>query len=419
MWTKCHQLGWLGLCVAGLAVTAAAPARADVVTDWNLQASNASGLTPRTLAMVHLAMFEAVNAMEPRYRPYLTLPAPPPGASSEAAAASAAYGVMVRLYPGQAATLQTALTASLSAIPIGQSKTDGVVYGDLVAKAIYDIRFNDNMLAPGPIYVSTGEPGVYQLTTPGPPQPVNAGARTWVPFAMTSASQFRPGPPPDLGSIRYASDVNETHDWGGVVSQFRSAHDDETARWMTEQGTFSLNRAARGEVVSDGKDLLAHARLFALLNVAMIDAVTAVFDAKYTYLFWRPVTAIRNADVDGNRWTEQDTGWSSYQVTPQHPEYPAAHGSVTTAGTRVLTRYFGQHHSFDATSPAVPGVVRSYESFDAFAEEAGVARILGGMHFRHSIDVGQRQGKLVANWVLSHMLQPLSDENDEPADAPW
>jgi hypothetical protein len=323
---------------------------------------------------------------------------------------------MVRLYPGQAASLLDALNASLAAIPNGQSRTDGVVYGDAVAKAIYDVRLNDNMLAPGPVYVSTGEPGVYQLTTPGPPQPVNTGARTWVPFAMTSASQFRPGPPPDLKSIRYGRDVNETSDWGGAVSQFRSAYDDETARWMTEQAPFSLNRAARAEVISDGRDLLAHARLFALLNVAMMDAVTAVFDAKYTYLFWRPVTAIRNADVDGNPRTDQDAGWSSFQVTPPHPEYPAAHGSVTTAGTRVLSRYFGRHYAFDATSPAVPGVVRSYASFEAFAEEAGLARILGGMHFRNSIEVGQRQGMLVGNWVLSSILQPLSDEDDEPDD---
>jgi PAP2 superfamily protein len=233
---------------------------------------------------------------------------------------------------------------------------------------------------------------------------------------MTNASQFRPGPPPDLRSIRYGRDVNETSDWGGAISQFRSAYDDETARWMTEQAPFSLNRAARAEVISDGRDLLAHARLFALLNVAMMDAVTAVFDAKYTYLFWRPVTAIRNADVDGNPRTDQDAGWSSFQATPPHPEYPAAHGSVTTAGTRVLSRYFGRHHAFDATSPAVPGVVRSYASFEAFAEEAGLARILGGMHFRNSIEVGQRQGMLVGNWVLSSILQPLSDEDDEPDD---
>jgi hypothetical protein len=388
----------------------AAPARADVVTDWNLQAVSIGGNPPRAAAMVHLAMFDAINAITPGYHAYLTLPKPPQGTYPEAAAASAAYGVLVRLFPASALALGTVFQTSLAAIPDGQSKSDGVAYGDLVAKAMFDARVNDRILDPGPVYVSTGEPGVYQLTTPGPPQPVNTGARTWVPFAMASASQFRPGPPPALTSIRYARDVNETAGWGGTVSVFRSAHDDETARWMTEQAPFALNRIARAEVASDGEDLLTHARLFALLNVAMMDATIAVFDAKYTYLFWRPVTAIRNADRDDNPRTELDASWSAFLATPPHPEYPAAHGTVTTAGTRVLSRYFGPHYAFNATAPAVPGVTRAYESFDEFAEDAGLARILGGMHFRNSVEVGQRQGESVGNWVMSHMLQPLSDE---------
>ena len=408
---------WRGLPMAAaislVIVMAAAPVRADIVTDWNLHTFAAGGpQAPRTLAMVHLAMFDAINAIEPRYRPYLTLPAPPAGASAEAAAASAAHGVLVRLFPAQAASLLAALNASLAAIPDGQAETDGVAFGDLVAAALYNARLADNILTPGPFYVSSGEPGVYQITTPGPPQPVNTGAPTWVPFAMTSASQFRPGPPPGLTSIRYARDVNETKDWGGSVSAFRSAYDDETARWMTETSPPSLNRVARAEVTADGRGLLAHARLFALLNVAFADAATAVFDAKYTYLFWRPVTAIRNADLDDNDRTALDANWSPFVATPPHPEYPAAHGTFTTAGARVLERYFGQHYAFDATSPAVPGVTRTYESFDAFAEDAGLARIFGGMHYRNSIEVGQRQGTSVGNWVMGNVLQPLDEEQN-------
>ncbi|HET9270614.1 MAG TPA: vanadium-dependent haloperoxidase [Vicinamibacterales bacterium] len=407
-------LRWLrtAAAVSLVSLAIAAPARADLVTDWNLQTFAAGGAQQqRTLAMVHLAMFDAINAIQPRYKAYLALPAPPAGASAEAAAASAAHGVLVRLFPAQAAALQAALNASLATIPDGQSETDGVAYGDLVAAALFNARLTDNILAPGPLYVSTGEPGVYQLTTPGPPQPVNSGARNWVPFALTSASQFRPGPPPALTSIRYARDVNETREWGGTVSAFRSAHDDETARWMTETAGPALNRAARAEVVLDGRGLLAHARLFALLNVAIADAATAVFDAKYTYLFWRPVTAIRNADVDGNDRTALDASWSSFITTPPHPEYPAAHGTVTTAGTRILERYFGQHYAFNATSSGVPGVTRTYESFEAFAEDAGYARIVGGMHYRNSVDVGRRQGKSVGNWVMGNILQPLDEEN--------
>ena len=398
------------LCAGVLLAGVAAQAGADVVTDWNLHTFASGGPQgQRTLAMVHLAMFDAMNAVAPRYRPYLNLPAPPDGTLAEAAGASAAHGVLVRLFPAQAAALGAKLAASLAALPDGPGKTDGVVYGDMVAQALYDARLADNILAPGPVYVSTGEPGNYQLTTPGPPQPVNSGAPSWIPFAMTSASQFRPGPPPELTSVRYARDVNETREWGGTVSVFRSAADDQTALWMTEQSPFSLNRVARAEVATDGRDALAHARLFALLNVAFADAATAVFDAKYTYLRWRPMTAIRNADLDDNDRTALDAGWSPFLATPPHPEYPAAHGTVTTAGTRVLERYFGQHYAFDATSPAVPGVVRTYESFDAFAEDAGNARIFGGMHYRDSIEVGQRQGKSVGNWVMGNYLQPLED----------
>jgi len=386
----------------------AAPARADVITQWNERVLALGGAS-RTLAMVQVAMFDAINAIQPRYRSYLDLPAPPAGALPEAAAAAAAYGVLVRLLPAQVAVLNATLASSLAPLPDGPGKTSGVQYGDLVAYLMYQNRLNDNILTPGPIYVSSGLPGAYQITTPGPAQPVNTNAQNWIPFAMISASQFRPLAPPALTSRRYANDLNETRALGELTSPYRSALDDETARWHTELAQFQLNRIARAEVATDGRDLLAHARLFALLNLALADAATSVFDAKYAYLFWRPVTAIRNADLDDNARTDVDPGWSPFLTTPPHPEYPAAHGVIQTAGTRVLERYFGQHYAFDTTSPTVPGVTRHYEDFDAFAEEGGFARILGGMHFRNSVEVGHRQGKSVANWILEHYLTPLDD----------
>ncbi len=392
--------------VVGFSV--AAPARADVITQWNEQVLALGGAS-RTLAMVQVAMFDAINAIQPRYRSYLDLPAAPAGALPEAAAAAAAYGVLVRLLPAQVAALNATLASSLAPLPDGAGKTSGVQYGDLVGYLMYQNRLNDNILTPGPIYVSSGLPGAYQITTPGPPQPVNTNAQNWIPFAMITASQFRPSGPPALTSRRYADDLNETRALGELTSPYRSAIDDETARWHTELAQFQLNRIARAEVATDGRDLLAHARLFALLNLALADAATSVFDAKYTYLFWRPVTAIRNADLDDNARTDVDPGWSPFLTTPPHPEYPAAHGVIQTAGTRVLERYFGQHYAFDTTSPTVPGVTRHYEDFDAFAEEGGLARILGGMHFRNSVEVGHRQGKSVANWILEHYLTPLDD----------
>ena len=392
-------------------LSAAASAGADVITRWNEQVIALGGAS-RTLAMVHVAMFDAFNAIQPRYHPYLQLPAPPAGAIAEAAAASAAYGVLVRLLPGNVTQLNATLASSLASLPDGAGKTSGVRYGDIVASVMYQSRLADNMLIPGPTYSSTDLPGVYQITAPGPPQPVNTNAPNWIPFVLTSASQFRPAAPPALTSRRYADDLNETRAFGALASPYRSAVDDETAVWHTELAQFQMNRIAMAEVVTDGRDLLAHARLFALLNLALADAQTSVFDAKYAYLFWRPVTAIRNADLDHNARTDVDPGWSPFLTTPPHPEYPAAHGVIQTAATRVLQKYFGEHYGFDTTSPTVPGVTRHYDDFDAFTAEGGFARILGGMHFRNSVEVGHREGKSVANWILEHCLTPLSDAEE-------
>jgi hypothetical protein len=396
----------LGFCAAAL------PVRADVVSQWNEQAF-VSGGTTRTLAMVHLAMFDAINAIHPRYRPYLNLSSPPAGALAEAAAASAAHGVLVRLFPAQTDAFDAALVVSLADMP-DHGRSAGVRYGDIVAQAVYEVRLSDNMLTPGPMYVSGTTPGIYQITTPGPPQPINTNAPNWMPFALASAAQFRPDGPPALTSRKYARDLNETQALGGLTSQYRSAHDDETAQWHTELPQFQLNRVARAETAADGRTLLAHARLFALLNITLADAATSVFDAKYTYIFWRPVTAIANADVDDNPRTTLDVNWSPFLTTPPHPEYPAAHGSIQQAGLLVLANYFGRHYGFDTTSPTVPGVVRHYESFDAFAEEGSIARIFGGMHFRNSVEVGHQQGKMVARWILGRYLTPLrAEEGDD------
>jgi hypothetical protein len=396
-----YTIGLAGLVFVGLS---AVPARADVVTQWNEQAF-VSGGASRTLAMVHIAMFDAVNAIRPAYQPYLKLPRPPSTASAEAAAAAAAHGVLVRLFPGQADAFDTALAASLDTLP-DFGKRAGVRYGDMVARALYESRLDDNLLTPGPIYVSGTDPGVYQITTPGPPQPINTNAPNWIPFALRSASQFRPAGPPALTSRKYARDLNETQALGAFTSLYRSADDDQAAQWHTELPQFQLNRVARAEAATDGRGLLAHARLFALLNMTLSDAATSVFDAKYTYVFWRPVTAIRNADLDNNPRTTVEVGWTPFLTTPPHPEYPAAHAVIQTAAIEVLKKYFGRRYAFDTTSAAVPGVTRHYESFDAYAEEGGAARIFGGMHFRNSIEDGDREGERVADWILERYLLP-------------
>ncbi len=410
--TRSNNIRRRTLAVVMLAGCAAAfvavPARADVVTQWNQQVIDTGGpQITRTLAMVHIAMFDALNAVEPRYTSYLRLPQPPAGASGEAAAAAAAHGVLVRLFPFQQASLDAALAVSLAAVPDGPAEDSGVEYGAAVARAVYDARLSDNMLAAGPIYVPGGTPGDYQITSPGPPQPVNTNAPNWVPFAMLSASQFRPNGPPEMTSLRYARDLDEVRRLGGGISAERTAEQEVIARWHTEQAQFQFNRIARAETPGDGKALLDHARLFALLNLALVDATTSVFEAKYTYNFWRPVTAIQNADVDGNPDTVADPTWTPFLPTPPHPEYSAAHGVVQAAGSRVMKEYFGPLYAFDTTAPAVPGVTRHYGSFDEFAAEGMSARIFGGMHFRTSLEEGARQGRQVGNWVLENYLLPL------------
>jgi hypothetical protein len=355
--------------------------------------------------MVHIAMFDAMNGLDPRYDPYLTLPEPPAGALPEAAAAAAAHGVLVRLFPGQRPALDAALTASLAALPDGPAKADGVQYGDFVADAIYRARLSDRILEPGPLYVPGPDPGDYRLTSPGPPQPVNTGAPNWAPFALTTAAQFRPNGPNQLTSPQYARDLEEVFLSGGSLGA-RTVDEAQLATFHAEQAHFQFNRIARAESAADGKSLIEHARLFALLNIALADATTSVFEAKYFFRSWRPSTAIHNADVDGNDRTLADPTWAPFLTTPPHPEYPAAHGVVQAAAARVMKSYFGPNYAFVTTSPTVPGVVRSYEDFDAFIAEGRAARIFGGMHFRSSLEDGARQGLRVGNWVIDHYLLP-------------
>jgi hypothetical protein len=382
--------------------------RPDVVTRWNEQAVAVPGpAIQRTLAMMHIAMFDAANAIEPRYTRYLSLPAPPKGALPEASAAAAAHGVLIRLFPDQAPTLRITLANALASVPDGPDKVEGLRYGDLVAQVICAERLADHILMPGRIFTPDSTPGGYQLTTPGPSQPVNMNAPNWMPFALRSASQFRPNGPPTLTSETYARDFEEVRRLGGITSSERTLEQEEIARWHTEQVPQQLNRIARAETAVDGRNLLEHARLFALLNLALADALTSVFEAKYAYLSWRPVTAIRNADNDGNPDTFQDTAWAPFLLTPPYPEYPSAHSAMQSAGARVMIGYFGEPYAFQTASSTVPGLTRSYKSFDAFTAEGAFARILGGMSFRAAVEEGVRQGKYVSDWVLDHYLLPL------------
>ena len=329
-----------GIVAAALSV---APARADVVTDWNMitnaLVANDVGNNPRlrTLAMVHVAMSDAINTVQNRYtRVVATVPLAP-GASAEAAAATAARQILTQIYPEQKAKIEEAYAASLKAIPDGPAKTEGIKLGMEVADAVQADRANDGTNAPD-TYRPHAAPGAYVPTTP-PLWEQYARAKPWV---LKSADQFRPGPPPALSSAEWARDYNEVKSLGGTKSTARTAEQTEAVTfWGNVNFGGAWQAAARELAMKKEMPLAECARLFALLNMGLANAYIVNWDAKYHYNFWRPVTAIRNGDRDGNDATERDAGWTSFNPTPMHPEYPSQATYQRHDAAAVLESVFG------------------------------------------------------------------------------
>jgi hypothetical protein len=391
------------------------PAHADVVTDWNLttlQVAGAAGVPQRqqrVVAMVHAAVHDAVNSVTPRYHAYAVKVSPSAEASTAAAAVQAAYGVLIRLLPAQAATLDAARSSSLSSIPDGPVKEEGLAVGESVAARIVALRSTDGSDVDG-TYTFGSDPGEYQRTPPTFGNPAVPAFRFVTPFVLKRGDQFRAEGPPCLSSDEWAEDFNETKQLGSADSSARTAEQTEIALCGAEGSLQMWNRVARTVSAQRSTDLVDNARLFALLNLAMADATIACWDSKYAYRFWRPVTAIRAADTDGNDATEADPAWTPLRPTPLHPEYPSAHACVSNAAAEVLTRFFGKHTPFStATSTCPAGVVRSYDSFRALAEEVGESRIYIGFHFRTAVRDGANLGRHVGHWTSHRSLQPLRE----------
>jgi hypothetical protein len=330
----------LGLLVAFATCTA----RADLVTDWNqtaidvMKAANIAGNPwSRTLAMVHVAMADAINAVHGRYtRVVATVPAVP-GASAEAAAAAAARHILVQLYPDQKAMIDKAYAASLRDVPEGAAKREGIALGEQVATAVQEDRSADGTNAPD-TYRPLTSPGVWIPTTPPLFEPY-ARAKPWV---LKSADQFRPGPPPPLSSALYARDYNETKNLGGAKSTARTPEQTEAVKFWTQANLGpAWQAAARQLSAAKGLALAENARLFALLNMGIANTFINDWDAKFTYHFWRPVTAIRNGDMDGNDATERDPSWTPLNTTPMHPEYPSQAAIVAGVAVSVLESVYG------------------------------------------------------------------------------
>ena len=387
-------------------------ARADTVTDWNLTAIEVlkgasvrlgSGPGLRTLAMVHVAMSDAINTVQDRYTRYVA-PAPTvSGASAEAAAAAAARQILVQLYPNQKVMIDEAFAASVKAIPDGPAKSQGIALGEQVAAMVQADRLADGTNVPD-TYRPITTPGVWVPTTP-PAVAQYAQAKPWV---LKGADQFRPKAPPQLSSALYARDYNETKNLGGTKSTARTPEQTDAVRfWSDTNIAPAWQAAARQLSAAKGLSLGENARLFALLDMGVANSVISDWDAKFTYNFWRPVTAIRNGDTDGNDATERDPGWTPLNTTPMHPEYPSQASIAAGVAVGVLESVFGPKPAIPitATDFTNPNLKRQFSSIAQMAEEHINVRIWGGIHFRNSLEVGNEMGKRIAAYVVENSIK--------------
>jgi hypothetical protein len=400
------------LAAAGMLMVAPALAHADVAHDWNtIMLSTISAQSAfaqaRFAAITQLAVFEAVNACTGQYKPYTGAVPFELGASPEAAAIAAAHGTLKNYFPANAAALDAARTASLAAVPEGWAKQRGIAIGEFAAAAMIGLRNDDGSSPPETFPPGSVEPGVWQPTPPlfGPGVAFN-----WpkvAPFGIKSGGQFRSGPPPALTSDTYRRDYDEVKTVGEVNSTARSQNRSDVARFMALNSPNQLwNLAVQQVSIAKGLTLAQNARAFALLNMAISDAQVAVFDTKYFYNFWRPVTAIRAGATDGNPNTEADGGWTPFITTPAFPSYPSGHGCASGAARRIAELLFGNGgHSITLSRPNVPGVVLHYTTFRAITDDVSDARVYGGIHFRFDQDEGGRLGRRVGTYVYNHNLR--------------
>jgi hypothetical protein len=396
--------------IASLLIGLSMTAHADVITDWNdkvvavgVQTRQSTIVHTRSVAIVHLAMFDAVNSIDRRYTPYRFHVPTTAGTSREAAAAAAAHFVLIRLYPDQAQEVESLYHTSLAAIPDGEPKSKGIQLGEQVAGEMLALRAQDGADAPN-TYRPYTVPGTYVPTV----LPVGSSWGQVTPFALKEGSQFRPAAPVSPQSAQWAKDCDEVKKIGAKTGSGRTAEQTDIARLWELTGPGLHNLVVRQLAATKNFDVLDNARLFALYAMAMADAYIAVFDAKYTYNFWRPVTAIRNADTDGNDATERDPVWEPFIATPMHPEYPCAHCIQTAAGATVLAAFFGDTVlPFSLTSPTAPGVTRRFSRLSDYISESIDARVYDGVHYRTSGEVGAAMGRKIGEYTVQNYLKPV------------
>jgi hypothetical protein len=387
----------------------------NAVIEWNrtlLAIVRTPGSQPATIhstrnfAILHAAIFDAVNNIEPQFRPYLVrVPDVPRSASKIAAADEAAHDVLVFLYPAFQASLDTELQQDLAQLPDNERKADGIAVGQAVASQILAARGADGANLTPPPYIPGTQPGDYQST---PPNFAPADFTQWpkvTPFALERANEFRPGPPPALTSATYTEVFNEVKDLGFIDSTTRTTEQTQIGKFWNGNIQDFWNEIAQTAALAHHLNLEHSARVFALLNISLADTTIAFFEAKYAYNFWRPVTAVQLADTDGNPRTGPNPTWLPLSTkTAPDPSYPGAHSAISKAGATVLSFYFGHQFSFDVSSESLAGVSRHFNSFSTAAEEAGLSRIYAGQHFRTDHVAGKRLGRQVAESIDNSIL---------------
>lgn len=392
----------------------------EVIVQWNrvlMETVLTPGQHPATImpvrsyAIMHAAMFDAVNSIDGSHTPYLTDVPGSQNASVEAAAAQAAHDVLVGLYPTRVAVFDSELAVSLQGLEANRVQ-QGIRVGQIVAERMLAARASDGWNVTPPAYVLPATPGNWQPTPPANSAATFTHYPSVLPFAITSPGQFTPNPPPSLTSAQYAADLNEVKELGAVNSAIRTDDQTQVARLWANVNTptnFLLvwNNVARTVAEARNLTTVERARLFALTNIALHDALQTTFASKFHYGMWRPVTAIRRADEDGDANTTADPAWSSLIPTPPYPSYAGNMAAIGMSQATILALFFGRDDiRFQHTWAGAGGATRSYAGFAAMADEQARARVYGGIHFTFDNVAGQSVGRNVANYVFANVMRP-------------
>lgn len=394
---------------------------ADVLLDWNAlimaairQDNTSPTISTRNLAILHIAIYDAVNAILGSHQPYQASLTPPPRETSiEAAAAAAAFTVMKNLYPSLQARSVELFNSWRATAAEDQGTSNGIQFGTYVAEQLLAVRTGDGS-AHSVTYIPSALPGQWRRTPPFFRPPLSPQWRHVRPFGLQQVESFVPGPPPAMDSREYAESLEQVKRLGGRNTTVRTAEQSQIATFWSDFSYTAMppghwHEIAASIVRTRGTNLADSARLMALLSIAQADAAIICWETKYRYNFWRPITAIHRADEDGNDATEPDREWDHFLQSPPFPSYTSGHSTFSKASAEVLTHFYGTDNiSFTATSDALPGVFRKFDSLSACADEVGMSRVYGGIHYPFDNEMGRKCGKEIAGFVFANYF--LSNE---------